>query len=511
MGTGILLTIITIFSLLAITAIISIRRSKRKKKIAEELQKNPKFHYSEAQQYIERKDYLNAISSFTKAMRLKESCVLSFERGNAYKEIGNNINAIQDYSKAIELSSSESLYWNSRAIVFYENGDIVSACRDWERASALGNGNAGEMLRKYDDIRFKIKNIQRKNYDKLKSNSGNFISKEQLIDTVWRVRYFGIVKKVNEIKFEKENLSISDSNSCNSWIVLGNAVLLVLDILNGYDNIDIYCGTIEENYFSGFANKQKNGPSWRFEAELISLSNNYMSPGLREIRNTYEHGFSLCVNLGKPSETKSFLEVPIEDKIIQKTGFSLDLKQFRDAITDDIYVNNKYREFKSYYVYDYFPKNRYGNDVDKEISDIRELVYDFKDGYNSSDVGNIISDCIQKEKINLRNSCFVIIPASTPEKTEDRFSYFCQIVCESIKVKNSFDAITSVPRAATKGTSEGNKIKHFTFNNSFYKNKNVILFDDIRTSGTSYIQVLTELMNTGARNVTGVFLAKTVS
>jgi ATP-dependent DNA helicase RecQ len=169
------------------------------------------------------------------------------------------------------------------------------------------------------------------------------------------------------------------------------------------------------------------------------------------------------------------------------------------------------REFHSYYIHDYYPKNHFGDDVDENIQRIRKLVYKFKDGINSSFVAELISDAIRNLDEDFEDACFIIIPASTQEKTDIRYRSFCTSVCSNIGLINAYNAIVTAPHEATKGTVGGDKTKHFSFDSNLYRDKHVILFDDVRTSGTTFKQVLAKIINSGASNVTGLFLAKTVS
>lgn len=50
---------------------------------------------------------------------------------------------------------------------------------------------------------------------------------------------------------------------------------------------------------------------------------------------------------------------------------------------------------------------------------------------------------------------------------------------------------------------------YLTINSEQYKGKNVLLFDDVITSGSSFKQVSAKLLETGAKSVTGIFLSKT--
>ncbi|TDG35776.1 phosphoribosyltransferase [Pedobacter changchengzhani] len=186
-------------------------------------------------------------------------------------------------------------------------------------------------------------------------------------------------------------------------------------------------------------------------------------------------------------------------------NYSPSIRKFR--IEETLTVNTV--ECRCFAVHDYYPTNRY-NDVDENVWNVRRLTWDFKDGKNTTQISTVISAALIEKNISFFNTILVVIPASTPEKTNTRFSRFCQQVCATTSIANGFTAITTEPHEATKGTSGGNKIKDFTFNNAIYKGKDVILFDDVKTSGTSFRQVAGELLRTGALSVKGVFLSKTV-
>jgi ATP-dependent DNA helicase RecQ len=186
------------------------------------------------------------------------------------------------------------------------------------------------------------------------------------------------------------------------------------------------------------------------------------------------------------------------------------IRTFRHRIQDNLMQDGTIKSYFSFYIHDYYTKNQF-SEVDGNISAIRRMVYDFKDGRNSISIANLFAEAIRSQSLNLQNTCLVVIPASNQDKTVIRYNAFCTALSTLLGISNTFEAITTEPHESTKGTSGGDKIKYFNFNNTLYRNKNVLLIDDVRTSGTTYIQVLTKLMSTGASNVTGIFLAKTVS
>ncbi len=196
---------------------------------------------------------------------------------------------------------------------------------------------------------------------------------------------------------------------------------------------------------------------------------------------------------------------------MKELGYSPITREFRGKKSDLIMVSGRQIMFNSYYIHDYYPIKHFNHDVDQDIESVRKLIYSFKDGYASSKVAELIADAIRTSSIGLTNACLVVIPAHDTQRTISRYFQFCNLVCNSLNIRNRFNAITTVDHETTKGRRDGNKIEYFTFNDSEYRWKNVLLFDDVRTSGTTYKQTLQKIMETGANNVTGIFLAKTVS
>ena len=171
-----------------------------------------------------------------------------------------------------------------------------------------------------------------------------------------------------------------------------------------------------------------------------------------------------------------------------------------------------FKECKYYVIHDYYPLSGIGNDVDNNIKTIRNFIYSFKDGHKAAveSAANIIVESIKKEGVNLENTCLMIIPASKLEKTNKRFEYFCSIVAKVLNIENGFNYLSAIEHEETKGTSNKNITPYLTINSEQYKGKNVLLFDDVITSGSSFKQVSAKLLETGAKSVTGIFFQKTI-
>ena len=191
-------------------------------------------------------------------------------------------------------------------------------------------------------------------------------------------------------------------------------------------------------------------------------------------------------------------------------------KQIREFRIYDTYLVRMESGFnigccKIFAIHDYYPKSGIGNDVDKEIKAVRMLVYRFKNGHETTTkyTAEIIVDSIKKAKIYLENTCLMIIPASKPENTNKRFRNFCSIVAKALKIENGFNYLSAIEHEETKGSANKNIVPYLILNSEQYSGKNVLLFDDVITSGTSFHQIAAKLLKTGAKSVTGIFLAKT--
>ena len=167
--------------------------------------------------------------------------------------------------------------------------------------------------------------------------------------------------------------------------------------------------------------------------------------------------------------------------------------------------------YNAAYRYDYYPKNRYPY-VDSEQESHRKSVWRFKDGTFTIGL-NIASDFLDGNftKEQMQNMVFCVIPASTHYKNETRYKTMCSKIAEKFPIRNGFDCITiTEDRENSREQKSSNTIANLTFSGSVY-GKDVILFDDITTRGTSFIQAANALKAKGARSVYGLFIGRTVS
>lgn len=165
-----------------------------------------------------------------------------------------------------------------------------------------------------------------------------------------------------------------------------------------------------------------------------------------------------------------------------------------------------------YYIHDYCPSHCGRVHIEQERA--RHSVYAFKDGEKPHLWAKIFSLCIGElpafGKIR-DNAVLVPIPASTRERNVQRYARFCRILSKMLKIEDGFRAIwIARSREQLKGTVGTDKLENVEFNARYIRGKDVILCDDVTTTGQSLVQMKRKMMELGAKSVIGVFMARTI-
>jgi ATP-dependent DNA helicase RecQ len=107
--------------------------------------------------------------------------------------------------------------------------------------------------------------------------------------------------------------------------------------------------------------------------------------------------------------------------------------------------------------------------------------------------------------------CF--IPASTSAKTIRRYGNLAVRLEKATGVKACLSAIrrTSDTEAGHLNGKVGNPIEGLSFDSDYFRGKNVILIDDVITRGRTFCMTANELLERGADDVVGLFVAKTIN
>lgn len=179
--------------------------------------------------------------------------------------------------------------------------------------------------------------------------------------------------------------------------------------------------------------------------------------------------------------------------------------------------NQSSKPYKWYALWQYFPVNRFpASSLSTEDLNHRNLTFDFKDGVNPDKFAEILSSAINKtfDSFNLKNKILIIIPASNKIKTEVRFKKFCEKLCSLTGLTNGYDILVNndenripVHKGGDRNKSIISAIKLKTSING----KELIIIDDVRTSGKSSNDVNELLIKNGAKSTTFIYVGKTVS
>lgn len=164
-----------------------------------------------------------------------------------------------------------------------------------------------------------------------------------------------------------------------------------------------------------------------------------------------------------------------------------------------------------FYMHDYYPVS-HGQKLTTEQKKITNLVFRFKEGACSSLAAKLFSLAISRMAYfdTLAEPILIPVPASTCERHRQRFMPFCDQLAEWLLIDNGFRAIRiEQDREQQKGTKRRD-ISGLTFDPKYIEGFDVLLIDDILTTGMSFTLIKRELEKLGANSVTGLFLGRTV-
>lgn len=165
-----------------------------------------------------------------------------------------------------------------------------------------------------------------------------------------------------------------------------------------------------------------------------------------------------------------------------------------EATTHDWDIRNLVWNFK------FNPVNREINDFDysNKVEADRRVLADLK--YSLLHTFN---------KEELKKITFVCIPASNREVNERRYAKFSKMVCNELGMINGYKYVEIIQDALGAKHLGGDGKHVLNIDNSFFKNKIVILFDDIITTGNSVLRFKEQLEKADAHVIAALSIGKT--
>ena len=102
----------------------------------------------------------------------------------------------------------------------------------------------------------------------------------------------------------------------------------------------------------------------------------------------------------------------------------------------------------------------------------------------------------------------VCLTASTQRKTELRYKDFAEKVCSDLNMTNAYPHIQVVEGGSAKHDG-GDGSRKVSYDRYFFRDKYIVLFDDVRTSGRSLEQERAMLESMGAQVICAITIAQT--
>ena len=227
----------------------------------------------------------------------------------------------------------------------------------------------------------------------------------------------------------------------------------------------------------------------------------------RQVLNTYRRETQkLCPSLHADlTDSDASLILSKESQIIE-------LANFNRRIASATSSWNSVAGIPLYYFYHYYPTKF--SDVTSFSNQVRTTIWNFKDGYSTARnaVVNIVCQKLRAtfSSSDLQKMTFVCIPASTRITNNTRYKEFAKEVCSQLNMRNAFDYIT-ITKEKTASHLGGTDAAEYSFSTSFFREANVILFDDVVTRGHSMSLFKNSLENMGANVIFAMSIGRTYS
>lgn len=162
------------------------------------------------------------------------------------------------------------------------------------------------------------------------------------------------------------------------------------------------------------------------------------------------------------------------------------------------------------YIMKYYPKKY---NVSEDFCNCRDVIYHFKDG-GYEDVMNfgILKNDFISNYLSFDSSWWLsVIPASSIINNTERNKEFVKDFSSELGIHNGFELITPITDRDSIHESVDNRCIDRLSNLGFgeVRGKKILLFDDVYTTGKSFVSIARELKRRGALNVYGLFLGKT--
>lgn len=172
-------------------------------------------------------------------------------------------------------------------------------------------------------------------------------------------------------------------------------------------------------------------------------------------------------------------------------------------------------DYTYYAIYHYYPINKYGYNLPEYDLDNRRHVFNFKDGINPDFYADLFASALLKKfgRLNLINRSLLVVPASNKNSTERRFMQFAKILCSYTGMTNGYNYLINkniVRIPSHNGGDRNYNPSDFLEISGNITGKDIIVIDDVRTSGRSSNNIYSFLKTKNPKSITFCYLGRTV-
>lgn len=197
-------------------------------------------------------------------------------------------------------------------------------------------------------------------------------------------------------------------------------------------------------------------------------------------------------------------------------GLPTKLKEFLIGASDIIY-----------YIYDYTPRNR-GKEkqvCDQHIMNIKDIIKhsgneEWKNDKRNESINHfeVILSSLFMSNFNIENSILCLVPGHSKNSFNPNMEEIITDLCKTLDIENGSKILSRFKEVSEAHTTQGivrNKDTHLESiritDSKLISGKNIILLDDVTTSGSSLLACKEILIKNGAVKVECVALGKTIS
>lgn len=254
--------------------------------------------------------------------------------------------------------------------------------------------------------------------------------------------------------------------------------------------------------------------NWNIRINDFSALNNQLSNDAIKILLSY----SESQYHEKEKELSSTYRAKLEREKLRKEA---EIQSLPSCVSSWTYPRTS--SVKCFSLYNYYPTTC-GWEANQEEWSIRKLIWNFKanphtyasletiDLLHSSAVRTVIPKIADVLRYffghRLVYLTIVCIPSSKQEVTEKRYKDFSTILTNETGMINGFGCINVVKDGGAKHLGQQNE-SALSIDYDFLKGKQVLLFDDVITSGSSMERIARLLEKAGARVIGGISIGKT--